>query len=173
MTRHVYSWTSLFPDYLRAAGGVLVCGGVLLFAAPASVMLWLFAGCGALFLAFGLQTALRQVTIFELSADGLRVVRPLGAAIKWEDLRGVGLRYFSTRKDRSRGWMQLTLRGGGRTIRIDSRVSGFAALAGAAAEAAAARRLPLTPAARTNLLALGIRVPGDTEPAFPRKAGPR
>ncbi len=144
------------PDYLRAGFGVATTGGLLLFVTPASVMLWLLAGFAVLFLVFGLQTARRQMTAYELGASGLRVLSPLGAVIKWEELRSVELRYYSTRKDRSNGWMQLILHGGGRAIRIDSSVTGFAELAQAAAAAAHDRHLPLSAASRSNLASLGI-----------------
>ena len=39
---------------------------------------------------------------------------PFSAALRWAELSGVTLRYFSTRKDREKGWMQLILKGSGR-----------------------------------------------------------
>ncbi len=49
------------------------------------------------------------------------------------------LAYYSTRRDRRDGWMQLELRAGASTIRLDSRIDGFAELVERAALAAAAR----------------------------------
>jgi hypothetical protein len=162
-TSHRYGIATLATDYVRAVTGLVLTGGPVLFADLASVMLWLMGGLATLFLAFGLRTALRQASRIELSARGVRVIGPFGAAINWEDLRGVDVRYFSTKKDRTDGWMQLTLHGGHRRIRLDSGIDGFADLARSAVRAAAARHVPLGPATRTNLGALGVMLPADDE----------
>ena len=55
--------------------------------------------------------------------------------------------------------MQLELRGGGATVRLDSRIEGFGEIVRRAALAAAARGLPLSAATLANLESLGIRSP--------------
>ena len=160
---HRYGIATLAPDYVRAVTGLVLTGGPVLFADLPSVMLWLMGGLAALFLAFGLRTALRQASRVELTTTGINVVGPLGATITWEGLQGVNVRYFSTKKDRSGGWMQLTLRGDRRRIRLDSRIDGFADLARGAVRAAAARRLPIDAASRTNLGAIGVALPASGE----------
>ena len=155
-TSHRYGIATLTTDYVRAVTGFALTGGPVLFADLASVMLWLMGGLATLFLAFGLRTALRQASRVELSAEGVRVVGPFGAAINWEDLRGVDVRYFSTKKDRTDGWMQLTLRGTRRRIRLDSGIDGFADLTRTVARAAAIHHVPIDPASRANLGALGV-----------------
>ena len=46
------------------------------------------------------------------------------------------LAYYSTRRDRRDGWMQLDLRSGWSSVRLDSRIEGFAELVERAARAA-------------------------------------
>jgi len=163
MIRHGYSTRALLPDYLRAAAGFAVTAGLVLFIALASVMLWILGVCAVLFVLFGVRTALRHWTNLELTADEIRATGPLGATIRWEELRDVDVRYFSTNRDRSGGWMQLTLRGGGKRIRVDSTIDDFPGLARRVALAATAQNVPISAASRTNLAALGVPLAGPTQ----------
>jgi len=147
-----YSWRALVADYAVGAAGLGISLGLLLFAHPAAPVAWVLAAVAILFLVYSGRTVCRQLTHIELDETGIRargpVVLRLGVAIRWEDLRSLRLDYYSTRRDpedRSMqgGWMQLRLRDARRTIRIDSGLEGFAALVGAAAQAAALRDLAL------------------------------
>ena len=80
----------------------------------------------------------------------------------WNNLKAVRLNYFSTRFDRTGGWMQLMLKGpggpDGAAIRLDSTLEGFGDIARQAAAAARAARVPLSEATRNNFASLGIAV---------------
>jgi hypothetical protein len=80
------------------------------------------------------------------------------------------LSYYSTRRDGRGGWMQLKLRAGWSTLRVDSRVQGFPELVIASAKAAEMRGLPLDPATSANLQALGIEL-RETEPRVANATG--
>jgi hypothetical protein len=67
------------------------------------------------------------------------------------------LNYYTTRSDRSGGWMQLDLGTGQRSISVDSRLEGFADIAGVAAQQARRRGCRLDETTLLNLKALGIR----------------
>src|SRR5262249_44197910 len=108
-------------------------------------------GAAALFLCFGLRTALRQATRVELSEAVLRASGPLATSIVWSELDRIKLAYYSIRRDRGGGWMQLELRAG--------RIGGFPVLVERAARAAAARGLALDAATAANLRSLGIGAP--------------
>src|SRR5262249_11190964 len=74
------------------------------------------------------------------------------------------LSYFSTKRDRSGGWMQLTVgSAGGRAVKIDSSLDGFHDVVERAAEAANVTHLPLSRATRADLRAQGMSVSGQTE----------
>jgi hypothetical protein len=151
-----YSLRSLSGDYAGSAFGLACSLGPLAFARPAAAVAWVLAAAGALFLVYFGRTVCRQLTHIELDEAGIRARGPLGAAIRWEDLRSLRLDYYSTRRDREEGWMQLRLRDARHTIRIDSEVDGFADLARAAAAAARRRGAALSEATRGNLRMLGI-----------------
>jgi hypothetical protein len=157
MSEHRYPPRELVGDYVRAGLGLAATGGPLLFVPASPVMMWLLGGLAALFLAFGARTALRQMTVVRLDGAGITAIGPMGVSISWNDLGRLGLAYYSTRRDRTRGWMQLSVRGSGRSLRVDSTIDGFRDIVAAAARHAEQRRLELSPATLGNLAAMGLQ----------------
>jgi hypothetical protein len=153
-----YPLRSFAFDYAGGGIGLASSLGLLAFAQPAAPVALALAAAGALFLVYFARTVCRQLTHIELDETGIRARGPavglLSAAIRWEDLRSLQLDYYSTRRDREGGWMQLKVSDAQRTIRIDSDLDGFAAVARAAARAAAARGLALDAATLGNLQVL-------------------
>ena len=159
ISRHSYPTSAMAGDYLRAAAG-LVPAAVLIVAMPvgtvAAAVLGSFA---AIFAVFGLRTALRHATSVEMTDTELRANGLWRSTIRWADLDRVRLAYYSTRRDRRSGWMQLDLGAGGVRVRLDSRIAGFDQVVHRAAMVAAERGLELNEATAANLQALGIRLP--------------
>ena len=151
-----YPLRSVSLDYAGSAIGLACSLGPLAYVQPAAAVAWILAAAAAFFLVYFGRTVCRQLTHIELDEAGIRARGPLGAAIRWEDLRSLRLDYYSTRRDREEGWMQLRLRSAQRTIRIDSEVDGFADIARAAAAEAGRRGADVDEATRANLRALGI-----------------
>jgi hypothetical protein len=150
----------LLGDYLRAAAGLFVGFGILFSAPLGPVMLVLVGGFTLLFAVFGLRTLHRQflrvaVTETEIACRGARVV-----ILPWAEIDSVQLRYFGSRRSKWRplgsGFMQLSLKGAGRTMTFESSLEGFDWLAGRAAQALSARGRTLDPASTSNLIELGI-----------------
>lgn len=129
MTHLYYPLARLWPDYLRAGGGFAICLGLLLFAAPQSVIFALLVGLSLLFAWLGAATVWRQQIEIELDATGV-VRRGWGrtVALPWSTVKAVTLRYYSTRRDRSEGWLQLVIAAEGGTLRVDSNLIGFPSL---------------------------------------------
>ena len=155
-----YPLGSLLADYGRGALGLALTVPVVAFVDPAPIVFWLFALCAAISALFVARTALRQVTALTYDDTGVWQSGPWRRRIAWDELTDLRLKFFSTRRDRSVGWMQLTLKGGGRTIGVESTLEDFEALTARAFDAARARDLALGDATLANLLALGI----DPEP---------
>jgi hypothetical protein len=163
MSEHRYPAATVWADYLRAGGGLTLTLGPLLLLDLADPLAVLFAGLALLFAWFGLRTALRQASCIELSPEGIAQLGPIERRLRWHELRGVKLAYYGPRRARERGWLQLTLRGGGRhAIRIDSTIDGFERVLSQAQAAAAARDLPLDDATASNLAALRLGSPTPT-----------
>jgi hypothetical protein len=156
-----YPQATLLADYGRAATGAALCGAPLL---ALDVNQWLgvllFAGF-ALFALFGLRTALRQNTRYVLSEETLCADGPVGTLVEWSRLDRLKLSYFSTKRDRKDGWMQLTIgSAGGRSVKLDSSLEGFHDIVARAALAAETAKLELSMATRVNLRSMGLSVAG-------------
>ena len=159
MTRLAYPGSAMLGDYLRAAAGLAPTMAILATVRVSVTTAAVLAGALALFLCFGIRTALRHATRVELSEAVLHASGPLARSILWSELDGIKLAYYSIRRDRSGGWMQLELRAGRSVVRFDSRIEGFAVLVERAARAAAARGLSLDASTAANLRSLGIGAP--------------
>ena len=110
------------------------------------------------------RTALRQKTRYVLGPDTLCADGPAGTLVEWSRLDRMKLSYFSTKRDRSDGWMQLAVgSAGGRMVRVDSALEGFYDIVERAAHAAEMVGLPLSVATRANLRSMGISVAGQEE----------
>ena len=157
MTRHVYPSSSMMGDYLRAAAGFVPITAILATTPVGTVAGAVLGGFAVLFSVFGIRTALRHGTRVEMTEEALQASGLIGTSLAWRDLDSLKLAYYSTRRDRRDGWMQLELRAGASALRMDSRIEGFNQVVERAARAAEARSLALNPATAANLEALGIR----------------
>lgn len=164
-TRHVYPATAMVGDYLRAAAGLVPTGVVFATEPVGTVAATVLGSFAAVFGIFGLRTVLRHGTRLEMTDTELRAFGAWSCTIVWAKLDRMKLSYYSTRRDRRSGWMQLELGAGGARVRLDSRIVGFDRLVRRAAEVAATRGIVLNEATLANLEALGIRLP---EPGAPR-----
>jgi hypothetical protein len=159
ITRHVYPATAMVGDYLRAAAGLVPTGIVFATEPVGTVAATVLGSCAAVFGIFGLRTVLRHGTSLEMTDTELRAYGTWPRTIAWAELDRMKLTYYSTRRDRRSGWMQLDLGAGGVTVKLDSRIAGFDRLVLRAAEIAATRGVALNEATLANLQALGIRLP--------------
>ena len=155
-----YSARALLYGYAGGATGVAASLGTLVFVHPAGPVGWVLAAAAALFLVYFGRTVCRQMTRIELDETGIRATGPaflrLGAAIRWGDLRSLRLDYYSTRRDREGGWMQLRLRDAHRTMRIDSELDSFVELVRRVVREARRHGIDLDEPTRANLAVLGL-----------------
>lgn len=156
MTQLAYPGNAMYGDYLRAAAGLVPASAILATTHVDLAGGAILGGVAALFLGFGIRTALRHGTRVELTEAAVRATGPLAGSIAWSELDRLKLAYYSTRRDKGSGWLQLELRAGRSALRFDSRIDGFAALVERAAQAAQSRGLGLDAATAANLQAFGI-----------------
>ena len=156
-----YPLGNLVGDYSRAAAGLLCTIAPALMVSLGSVTRAALAVLALLFLSFALRTLYRQrmrVRVSDRAISG----RPGAAPLCWGELTSVRLAFYSTRRDRQRGWMQLTLHAGRRALCVDSYIDGFGDIARRAAVAAGTNRLSLNPASRANFQSLGISLSSES-----------
>ena len=151
-----YPARALMQDYFYTVLGLAFTLVPLALVTPLAAVTGGLAGFAVLFFIFGLRTAIRHNTFVEISNSGVMLHSLWGSNVTWSELRELKLSYFSTRRDRHRGWMQLRLRGQNRTIRMDSTLDGFEKLTERAAREAHARDLVLGLETIQNLMALGV-----------------
>jgi hypothetical protein len=153
-----YPASRLWPDYLRSGLGLLACLGLLLFAAPQSVIFALLTGLSLLFAWLGAMTLWRQQIEIELDPSGIASHSRWGFGrrriVPWADITGIGLRFYSTRRDRSEGWLQLTIEGRNARLQVDSNLTGFPHLVRQALAAADRKGIAVSAATRANAIRL-------------------
>jgi hypothetical protein len=150
-----YPPAAMAGDYLRAAAGLgLTAGPALLLDLPTPALVVLVS-MATLFGIFGVQVWRRHRARYRLTPEGI-TADPGGRRFPWARLEGLSLAWYSVRRDREEGWMELTLWAGGQRLRLDSRVEGFQELVRAASAAARAADLALDPRTLANLEALGV-----------------
>ena len=149
----------LWADYSRALTGVVLCGAPLLLV-DVNRWLGLCLGVGLiLFALYGVRTAMRQKTRYTLEADKLCAEGVSRSVVEWARLDRLKLNYYSTKRDRSDGWMQLSAGSvGGRLVKIDSSLDGFHDIVERAAHAAEAADVEMSDSTRVNLRSMGIMV---------------
>ena len=159
-----YPRQTLWADYMRAAAGVLLCGAPLLLLDVNRWLAYILVAGFLLFALFLVRTALRHQTRYVLGPDTLCADGPAGTLVEWARLDRLKLSYFSTKRDRSDGWLQLSIGStGGRMVKVDSSLDGFHDIVERAARAAEAGGVGLSEATRANLRSMGISVAGQEE----------
>jgi hypothetical protein len=159
MSAEAYRWprAAIMADYWRSGPAFSACFVAALLVPPLSIGFAVFA---TLALVFGLylgQTVLRARTTATLVPDGLAISGYFGdQIIRWDTLDGFALRYYTLRRDKEAGWLDLKLAGGGAKVTLDDRIDGFRPILERAWDAARERDLGISSATYANLTAAGL-----------------
>lgn len=172
MTQHRYPPAVQRSDLVRGGVGLLLTVGPLAVLPMHWAVASLFGAAAILFALFTARIVQRAFTLYESGDQGIIARGPFGVAIPWDDLTTLKLHFFSTRRDRGKGWMLLVLKAGRRTLKLESTLTGFDEIVDRAAEVAKAKRLTLTDSTTNNLLAMGAPV-ADDPPEDPLFSGAR
>ena len=155
-----YPLKNLVGDYIRATAGITFSALPLFAVNAGPVVTALLGALVLLFSVFAARTLLRHATIIEMTTTGIASVGPTKRRLSWEGIKTVQLSYFSTWRDKSKGWLQLKLTGSEGTLRIDSNLNGFDEVAASVAECAARNEALMNDVTIGNFGALGISVGG-------------
>jgi hypothetical protein len=162
MNRLVYPARAIWGDYARAATGIVFTLGPALAIGQWSWAHALLLPLALLFAVFAFRTWRRRAVEVGWDDTGLSISGTERASLPWDRVATMKLAFYATTRDRTGGWMQLTLKGGGTTVRADSGAENFQALAVRCADVARARQLPLDASTRANFAALDIRLPEES-----------
>lgn len=156
MSEYRYSTTALNGDLIRAGVGFVLCVTPIAVAGLETWLIVLLAAPAGLFALFGARTWLRRAVRVAVDDAGVEVTGLTAARISWRDLNRFKLSYFSTRRDRANGWMQLNLRGPSGRVAFDSNLDGFEEICRRAFHAAADNDVAFSSATLRNLTELGL-----------------
>ena len=167
MDGYRYPISELRGDYIRAVAGMLFFGMFLFSASSVPVMFFIIGSIFLLFLGFAVQTWSRHSTVIRIEPHGLRFYSLRRREIAWDDLSSAKLRFFTVKRDRDAGWMELTLFKGKNKTKIDSRLEGFNDIAAAVANKIEEKGVTIDENSVENFNALGIitKSPGLPEAA--------
>ena len=156
--KHYWPRRALAWDLARGVGALLLVGILLLAVPPYSFGFFGVLCGGVLFAADLADNISRLNTVVEISDTGIKAAGGLSGhrEIKWPALERFELRHFKVSRG---GWMDLKLRGGGKTILIDDRMNGFASLLERAWAAAQASGVGISDTTHANLVASGLIKP--------------
>ena len=155
-TRHRHTFRSLTADYTRSGGGVLVTTLPLFLVETTATVAWLLGAGAALFAVYGFNTVMRHLGTVTCDGTAISVSAPFKRAVAWSEISDVRLRYFSTRRDGRKGWMQLVVKSPATSIRIESTLAGFADIVSIAVKAANKKGIDLSPTTLGNIEVLGV-----------------
>lgn len=157
---HIHRWSAaaLSGDMVR---GAIASGGavfLLLLIPIGSIVFFVVLGLACVFGLYLASTLSRLRSVVEVDERGVRLSGGLLGAksIKWAELARLELRYFSLKRDRKDGWMDLKLKGAGQTIALDDRLDRFHEVLARAWEAARAADVGVSDTTHANLMAAGI-----------------
>lgn len=157
---HRYPRAAWLMDALCGATGLLVCAVLVTVVVPVGWFAYMLVACALLFTFYLFTVIGRCQSRIEMDADSLRVFATnksprVRRCITWSALDLLELDYFCTRRDGRGGWLQLRLRAGACTVRLDSRLCGFERILARAVAAARKYGVALGAATASNLLAIG------------------
>jgi hypothetical protein len=161
--RLAYPAKAVLGDYARAAIGIVFTGVPALSLGEWTFAHWVLVPLCLLFLAFAWRTRVRQRTRIVWDDTGVSLSGSAQASVRWDQIRSLRLAFYATGRDRTGGWMQLTLKfdaAKSHTAKLvaDSAAENFPAFAARAAAAAQARDVAIDETSRANFGALGIHL---------------
>jgi hypothetical protein len=156
-TLHRHTLRSLTADYTRAGGGLLLTALPLITVDTTVTVAWMLGAGAFLFAVYGFNTVMRHLGIVECNETAISVSGPIKRAVAWSEVSDVRLRYFSTRRDGRKGWMQLVVKSPTASVRIESTLVGFADIVALAVKAAKKRGIDLSPTTLGNVEVLRVK----------------
>jgi len=156
-----YPRAELRGDYIRAVAGIGLTSLPLIATWGNLTAGLIFGALMAVFAVFGLRTLVRQLSVYEVGEEGIAqngwsILGAGRVSLPWREVERVKLAFYSTRRDRSQGWMHLKISGGSTRLAIDSIIEGFDDIAARSANAAASNGVELSDATLRNFAALGL-----------------
>jgi len=98
------------------------------------------------------------MTIIKTDDEGIIANGPLGRRIAWRDINKVALKFYSTRRDKNEGWMQLTLFSKAEKMTLESSLNGFNDIANNVVQAGFRNNAEMDETTMENIASMGITI---------------
>ena len=168
---HLYSLQNLGGDYIRSISGAVICLLPLAIALGEddgiSGALLLFPFFAALFGLYLANTVIKQLSSVRVDDQEISITGLAARTVKWEDLSGLKLSYFTTWRGGEKGWMQLRLKSPTGAVCISSSLTGFADIVQFAVRMVDLKNLSLDDATLNNLNDFGFADRSQPQPREP------
>ena len=151
-----YSFSSVGGDFVRAIVGLVLCSLPVLLGLEFILALWLLVPLTAVFITFLVRIIIRYMTTVTVTGEWIRVNSFFDITLYWADVTDFKLSYFTLWRNGEKGWMEMRLRNATNSVKIESSLVGFEAIASRAFAAAEANHISLNSTTTSNLEAFGF-----------------
>ncbi|HIP09837.1 MAG TPA: hypothetical protein EYG65_08920 [Rhodospirillales bacterium] len=151
-----YSFSSVGGDFVRAIVGLVLCSLPVLLGLEFILALWLLVPLTAVFITFLVRIIIRYMTTVTVTDEWIRVNSFFDITLYWADVTDFKLSYFTLWRNGEKGWMEMRLRNATNSVKIESSLVGFEAIASRAFAAAEANHISLNSTTTSNLEAFGF-----------------
>jgi hypothetical protein len=156
MNTYRYPLANIIGDYLRSTAGLLFVAIPAALTQLGTTVTVILAALAAIFLVYGARTVNRHLTEIELDDTGIKSKGGLSRQLRWRNVERLDLRYFSTRRDRQNGWMQLRLDGDRTVVRVDSQIDDWQQFVEQVCQMVPLSQITLGETTMVNLNSMGI-----------------
>lgn len=155
---HRWQASALLGDLLRGLVAVAVTVFFLLLVPAFTVAFYVLLVLAALFGFYLAGTVSRWRSVVETDGEGLRITGGIFGhrSIPWAELRRFDLRHFPLSRDRTQGWMEMTLATSKAKVTVDDRLDRFDEVLALAWAAARRAELGISDSTHANLVAAGL-----------------
>ncbi|HIC59628.1 MAG TPA: hypothetical protein EYO71_06095 [Rhodospirillales bacterium] len=151
-----YSFSSVGGDFVRAIVGLVLCSLPVLLGLEFILALWLLVPLTAVFITFLVRIIIRSLPTVPVTDEWIRVNSFFDITLYWADVTDFKLSYFTLWRNGEKGWMEMRLRNATNSVKIESSLVGFEAIASRAFAAAEANHISLNSTTTSNLEAFGF-----------------
>ena len=156
---HSYPLASLYGNYLQSLAGIVFLGTPFYFSIGNVWLMPILGGLTALFVIFGIRTAIRHLSVIETTPESIAVVGPFGRRVAWSEITKVDLRFFATSRGKAeKGWMELKICDQAGCVKMESNLEGFEHIASKAANVGFRNGASMSQSTMENFTAMGVTV---------------
>ena len=160
-THYGFPLANLAGDYIRSAIGFLLLLAPTLYSFDSHwIVSLILLSLLFLFGSFGVVTAIKQYSAIVVSFNKIEIFGPRGKSIAWTDHPEIQLKYYSTSRDKAKGWYQVNIKSGATSMKIDSSLHDFHDFMVKIARAINQNQIVVGPLTQENFSSMGIDLDG-------------